>query len=96
MKRKKVTLQIIGICLMMLFLCEGCKEQEIQMTEEVAEEPSSRKEEESHQQICESGFRSPRLSQICCSGFRDLQQVLRSEKAGHSVLNDRKEPACVK
>ena len=52
MKRKKVTLQIIGICLMMLFLCEGCKEQEIQMTEEISEEPSSQKEEESHRQIC--------------------------------------------
>ena len=55
MKRKKVTLQIIGICLMMLFLCEGCKEQEIQMTEEVAEEPSSRKEEESQKVDCTFG-----------------------------------------
>lgn len=52
MKKKKVTLQIIGICLMMLFLCEGCKGQQIQMTEEISEEPSSQKEEESHQQIC--------------------------------------------
>ena len=47
-------------------------------------------------ELCSVRFRPSWLSQIRCTDFRDLQQKLRPQKTGHEVLNDRKEPECVK
>lgn len=38
MRKKQWKLQIIGVCLMTLFLCPGCGKQEVRMTQQDAEE----------------------------------------------------------